>query len=85
SIIDSCYATANQLLEDNREKLEKMAQALMDYETIDADQIEDIMSGNSPRPPANWTDDDGDQPGAGESQKKSSGAGSSIGGAAGEH
>ena len=57
----------------------------MDYETIDADQIEDIMSGNTPRRPASWNDDDQDQSGAGENSKKSSDADSSIGGAASEH
>jgi len=85
SIIDNSYAKATQLLDENREKLDKMAQALMDYETIDADQIEDIMSGNTARRPASWNDDDQDQSGTGESSKKSSGTDSSIGGAASEH
>lgn len=86
-IIDSCYKTAEQLLEENREKLDKMADALMKYETIDADQIDDIMSGNTPRPPASW-DDDGDNTDAGDSSKQDSaksGTKPSIGGAAGEH
>ncbi|MCK0538049.1 ATP-dependent zinc metalloprotease FtsH [Alcanivorax quisquiliarum] len=56
AIIDSCYARAKQILEDNRDKLEAMAQALMQYETIDAEQIEDIMSGRQPRPPKDWQD-----------------------------
>jgi cell division protease FtsH len=86
-IIDSCYKTAEQLLEENREKLDKMADALMKYETIDADQIDDIMSGNTPRPPASWSDD-GDNTDAGDSSKQESaksGTKPSIGGAAGEH
>ncbi|MCC1497068.1 ATP-dependent zinc metalloprotease FtsH [Alcanivorax sp. 1008] len=56
SIIDMCYGRAQKILEENRDKLEAMAQALMQYETIDADQIEDIMSGKPPRPPKDWND-----------------------------
>ncbi|WP_339490323.1 ATP-dependent zinc metalloprotease FtsH [Pseudomonas sp. EL_65y_Pfl2_R95] len=55
SIIDSCYDTAKRMLEENRDKLEAMAEALMKYETIDAQQIEDIMSGRPPREPRDWT------------------------------
>ncbi|NQD78329.1 ATP-dependent zinc metalloprotease FtsH, partial [Pseudomonas sp. CM27] len=47
SIIDQCYATAKQLLIENRDKLEAMTEALMKYETIDADQIDDIMAGRT--------------------------------------
>ncbi len=47
SIIDGCYGTAKRLLEENRDKLDMMADALMKYETIDADQIDDIMSGRT--------------------------------------
>lgn len=57
SIIDQCYATAQQLLTDNRDKLDAMAEALMKYETIDADQIDDIMAGRTPREPRDWDDD----------------------------
>ncbi|MCG8393099.1 MAG: ATP-dependent metalloprotease, partial [Pseudomonadales bacterium] len=56
AIIDSCYGRAKQILEDNRDKLDLMAEALMQYETIDADQIDDIMSGHKPRPPKDWRD-----------------------------
>jgi cell division protease FtsH len=56
AIIDDCYGRAKQILEDNRDKLETMAQALMQYETIDADQIEDIMNGRQVRPPKDWQD-----------------------------
>jgi len=55
-VIDSCYSRATQILNDNREKLEEMAKALMKYETIDADQIKDIMEGKTPRPPKDWDD-----------------------------
>jgi cell division protease FtsH len=50
-IIDSQYAVARKLLEDNRDKVEAMAKALLELETIDADQIADIMAGKAPRPP----------------------------------
>jgi cell division protease FtsH len=50
-IIDQQYALARQLLESNRDKVEAMAKALLELETIDADQIGDIMSGKPPRPP----------------------------------
>ncbi|WP_223487884.1 ATP-dependent zinc metalloprotease FtsH [Pseudomonas sp. A-RE-19] len=55
SIIDQCYGTAKQILTDNRDKLDAMADALMKYETIDADQIDDIMAGRSPREPRDWS------------------------------
>jgi len=50
-IIDQQYALARRLIEENRDKLETMAQALLEWETIDADQVNDIMEGKSPRPP----------------------------------
>ena len=50
-IIDEQYALARRLLEDNREKVEAMTKALLEWETIDAEQIEDIMQGREPRPP----------------------------------
>jgi cell division protease FtsH len=50
-IIDQQYALAKRLLDENRDKVEAMTQALLEWETIDADQINDIMAGNAPRPP----------------------------------
>ncbi|MES1167196.1 MAG: AAA family ATPase, partial [Pseudomonadota bacterium] len=50
-IIDEQYALARKLIEDNREKVEAMAKALLEWETIDADQVNDIMEGRPPRPP----------------------------------
>jgi len=50
-IIDQQYALARQLLEDNRDKVEAMTKALLEWETIDADQIDDIMAGKPPREP----------------------------------
>ena len=62
-IIDGCYEQARQILTDNRDKLDAMAEALMKYETIDATQLKDIMEGREPRPPEGW--DDGDSSGGG--------------------
>src|SRR5512145_2067564 len=50
-IIDTQYAVARKLIEENRDKVEAMAKALLELETIDADQIDDIMAGRPPRPP----------------------------------
>jgi cell division protease FtsH len=50
-IIDGQYALARRLIEENRDKVEMMAKALLEWETIDADQINDIMEGKAPRPP----------------------------------
>ncbi len=50
-IIDEQYARARNILEENRAKVEVMTNALMEWETIDADQIQDIMDGHAPRPP----------------------------------
>ena len=50
-IIDQQYALARQLLEENRDKVEAMTHALLEWETIDADQIDDIMAGKPPRAP----------------------------------
>ncbi|HET8694645.1 MAG TPA: ATP-dependent zinc metalloprotease FtsH [Aquabacterium sp.] len=54
-IIDEQYASARKLIEDNQDKMHAMAKALLEWETIDAEQIEDIMSGRDPRPPKDWT------------------------------
>lgn len=50
-IVDEQYALAKRLLEENREKVEAMTAALLEWETIDADQVNDIMAGKPPRPP----------------------------------
>ena len=57
-IVDECYDRAKEILEGNRDILELMKDALMEYETIDTDQIDDIMARKKPRPPADWSDDD---------------------------
>ncbi len=56
NIIDSNYKRAQTLLEENRDKLEVMANALVKYETIDQTQITDIMEGREPQPPEDWED-----------------------------
>jgi cell division protease FtsH len=50
-IIDEQYALARKVIEENRDKIEAMTKALLEYETIDADQIKDIMEGRDARPP----------------------------------
>ncbi len=50
-IIDGQYALARRLIEENRDKVETMTQALLEWETLDADQLNDIMAGKPPREP----------------------------------
>jgi len=50
-IIDEQYAVARKLIEDNRDKIEIMTKALLEWETLDSEQINDIMAGRPPRPP----------------------------------
>jgi cell division protease FtsH len=50
-ILDAQYALSRKLLEENRDKVEVMANALLEWETLDAEQINDIMEGHEPRPP----------------------------------
>ncbi|MDT3677667.1 MAG: ATP-dependent zinc metalloprotease FtsH [Burkholderiaceae bacterium] len=50
-IIDDQYARARSILEEHRDQVEAMAKALLEWETIDSDQIDDIMAGRPPRPP----------------------------------
>ncbi len=90
SIIDECYARATKILETNRDKLEMMKDALLEYETIDTEQINDIMEGKKPRQPADWSDSDQNSSGAGTVKKEASGKeddvnDGTIGGPASEH
>ena len=50
-IVDQQYGLARKIIEDNRDKVELMAKSLLEWETLDADQINDIMEGRPPRPP----------------------------------
>jgi cell division protease FtsH len=54
-IIDMQYNLARRLIEENSDKMHTMAKALLEWETIDKDQIDDIMAGREPRPPKDWT------------------------------
>jgi cell division protease FtsH len=62
SIIDDCYEKARQLLEEHRPKMDMMAEALMQYETIDSEQIDSIMDGKKPNPPSDWSSGSSDDP-----------------------
>jgi cell division protease FtsH len=53
-ILDRAYARSKQILTENMDKLHVMAEALLTYETIDAHQIDAIMEGRRPGPPADW-------------------------------
>lgn len=78
SIIDSCYERAETILKDNMDKLHAMADALMEYETLDPAQLDDIMAGAKPRAPD-------DTPPASPSDKPQAGSGEQpIGGPAEE-
>ncbi|WP_105103420.1 ATP-dependent zinc metalloprotease FtsH [Microbulbifer pacificus] len=57
-IIDTCYSRAQKLLEENRDILEAMKDALMEYETLDAEQVNDLMARRKVRPPRDWHDSD---------------------------
>jgi cell division protease FtsH len=54
-ILDAQYAVARKHIEDNQDKMHAMAAALLEYETIDTEQIDDIMAGRPARPPKDWT------------------------------
>ena len=84
-IVDRNYQRAHKILLDNLNKLHGMAEALLRYETIDGDQISDIMAGNEPRPPRDWSDDaDGSDAPAAEERPDAEDA-PPIGEAAGQH
>jgi cell division protease FtsH len=72
-IIDTQYAQARHLIEENQDKMHAMAGALLEWETIDSDQIEDIMNGRPPRPPKDWTPSSTKPPGGGSTPSVSSG------------
>ena len=75
-IVDDCYSRAKSLLEENIDKLHLMAESLIDYETLNSDQIDDIMAGAKPR----QTSDDQSSSGGASSTGQSP-----IGGPAEEH
>ena len=90
AFVDRNYARATQLLQEHRKELDLMAEALIKYETIDRGQIDEIMEGREPRPPADWSDTDSSNtpPTQGEATAKKrdeSAKDAPIGGPAGEH
>ncbi len=58
SIVDHSYERATTILKGGMDKLHMMAEALMKYETIESEQIDDIMAGRTPRPPKGWSEDE---------------------------
>ena len=85
TLIDTCYEEAKRILEENEDKLHLMADALMKYETIDEDQISDIMSGKEPRPPEDWDDSEPGQTIEAETDPEPDKPKPPLGGPAGQH
>lgn len=85
SIIDKTYTVASKLLEDNRDILEAMKDALMEYETIDSEQVDDLMARRKVRPPKDWHNPDSGSDGGGAVSPKDDKGSDPIGGPAGEH
>jgi len=83
SAIDRNYRRAEQILKENMDKLHAMADALIKYETIDANQIDDIMAGKTPRDPEGWSSDQ-EPPSSVDLGKGAAGEGT-IGGPAQQH
>ena len=84
-IIDKNYVRAESLLNENVKKLHMMADALMKYETIDAGQIDAVMEGREPGPPADWSNNDEPPTVGGKKSKKTDPGEGSIGGPASLH
>ncbi|ROR24975.1 membrane protease FtsH catalytic subunit [Comamonas sp. BIGb0124] len=53
-IIDEQYTLARKLIEEHSDKMHAMAKAMLEWETIDVEQLDDIMAGKPPRPPKDW-------------------------------
>jgi cell division protease FtsH len=83
-LIDSNYQRAKTILETHLDKLHKMAEALIKYETIDDGQIKDIMDGREPKPPAGW-DDTATPPMGGNKSRERETPETAIGKPAGQH
>jgi len=87
TLVDTCYGEAREILSSNIDKLHTMAGALMKFETINEEQISDIMSGREPRPPEDW--DEPSEPGKPVRAETTSGESkpgtSPLGGPAGQH
>ena len=91
SFIENNYERAEKILTERLDTLHLMAEALMKYETIDSDQIDDIMAGKKPKPPKDWADDSEPKSGKGIDASSSDEAAEedeskgSIGDPAGQH
>jgi cell division protease FtsH len=85
SVIDRNYKRAEQILVENTDKLGLMAEALIKYETIDSEQIKEIMEGKEPRPPADWNDSDAEPPADTAEKDDEKPASGKIGGPASSH
>jgi cell division protease FtsH len=87
AVIDRNYQRSRDILTEHTDKLHTMADALMKYETIDSEQIDDIMSGRTPRPPADW-DESEPRPGGARGRAKAGeekGGEGTLGTPAGQH
>jgi cell division protease FtsH len=82
-LIDTCYGDAKRILESSRDKLEKMAVALLKYETIDEQQVKDIMEGRDCRPPPGW--EEPSEPGKPPPRVTDDKGPAPLGGPAGQH
>jgi cell division protease FtsH len=85
-LIDTCYDSAKTVLQEHEDKLHLMAEALIKYETIDENQIKDIMNGQEPRPPEDWNEpNEPDDPGTPAKKEASESGAAPLGGPAGQH
>jgi cell division protease FtsH len=87
SVIESNYQKARQILTSSLERLHAMADALMRYETIDEEQLKDIMAGRPPKPPAGWDETLSNRPPRAPAEGPAAPApgGTAIGPPAGQH
>ena len=84
-ITEECYARAETLLDENRDILETMKEALMEYETIDANQVKDLMQRQKVRQPASWDDTSGGSSTPVEDVEEKTDLGEQKGDASGDH
>ncbi len=88
-LVDESYARASKILDDNRDILESMKDALMEYETIDAEQVDDLMARRKVRPPRDWHNNDdgssGGEPAKAADQESKESDKAPVGGPASEH
>ncbi len=85
SIVDRNYERAEKILNDDIDKLHAMSEALIKYETIDSEQIDDIMNGRKVRPPSDWDDNENMDDDGTSSSKKDEKKDGKIGGPASTH